>query len=68
MERMASPAPFVIRALAGPGGNITGTVQRVRTGEKVRFARAEYIASLLARMMARGQDDHRPDEGTGGAG
>ena len=42
---------FVVRAAVEPDGVVTGIVHRVRTGEKARFAGAEELAAVVARML-----------------
>jgi hypothetical protein len=49
-------ATFVVR-LSRAGGRLDGVVERVRTGEKVRFHELEALGAVIAGMLAR---DERP--------
>lgn len=50
---VAAPAAFVVRASRDASGRLTGIVERVATGEKVRFAGAEDMAQIIERMVPR---------------
>jgi hypothetical protein len=56
MSRGQSPhAPrrstFVVRIDQDDGGDVTGVIERVRTGEKEPFRGLESIGGLIARML-----------------
>lgn len=42
-------------------GQLTGVVERVRTGEKHRFHDVEALGAVIRRMV-RGDDPHPPDD------
>ena len=42
---------FVVRLVRRDGGQVTGVVERVRTGEKVRFEGVEAVCRVIARMI-----------------
>lgn len=53
---MSTEAPravitFIVRITREPGGRLRGTVERVRTGEKERFAGAAGIGGVIERML-----------------
>jgi hypothetical protein len=61
-------AIFILRLERDPLGRITGTVERVRTGEKVRLAGLAEVGPLLTAMLAgeeapRGDDPARRPDG-----
>ena len=43
-------AIFIVRALREAGG-LSGVVERVRTGEKVRFQNGDAIGKIIARIV-----------------
>jgi hypothetical protein len=51
---------FVVRLSRDAAGQVTGIVERVRTGEKERFEGVAAIATLIARMV--GIDHIRSEE------
>lgn len=51
-------AVFIVRVTRHPAGQVNGVVERVRTGEKERFAGMEEIGPILAEMLVR---DRRKD-------
>lgn len=46
-------AIFVVRLSRSDGGRLTGVVERVRTGEKVRFQELDALGSVIAGMLQR---------------
>jgi hypothetical protein len=58
---MDHPITFVVRVTVGASGRLSGIVERVRTGEKERFAGAEALGPLVARM-ALGGDAPGPED------
>jgi hypothetical protein len=50
---VAAPAAFVVRASRDGAGRVTGVVERVATGEKVRFIGADAMAEVIERMVPR---------------
>ena len=42
---------FIVRATRDPGGRLRGIVERVKTGTKEPFARAEDLGRLIERML-----------------
>lgn len=51
-------ATFVVRLSRADGGRFGGVVERVRTGEKVRFHELEALGAVIAEMLA---DHERPE-------
>lgn len=49
--RSAEYVSFVVRLTRSDGGQVTGVVERVRTGEKVRFEGVEGVCRVIARMI-----------------
>ena len=49
---------FVVRVVRDTAGQLTGIVERVRTGEKARFETTEGVGRLIARMV---EGDRLPD-------
>jgi hypothetical protein len=50
---METPRPtiaFVVRVIERDGGTLTGTVERVRTGEKRHFPGIESVSRLIEEM------------------
>lgn len=58
MELLAPARTFIVRVTAAGNGEIAGTVEQVRTGERQRFQRLKGLGVLVAQMMA-----EEPDEG-----
>jgi hypothetical protein len=56
-ERETHLAVFIVRLARDPTGRVTGVVERVRTGEKERFAEVEEIGSILAEMLGREESE-----------
>jgi hypothetical protein len=52
MEPGSTYATFVVRVVRDAAGQLAGIVERVRTGEKVRFETTDGIGPLIARMVA----------------
>jgi hypothetical protein len=46
-------ATFIVRVAQDPAGTISGVVEWVRTGEKIRFRGLAAISETIARMMER---------------
>jgi hypothetical protein len=44
---------FIVRLDRHPGGKVTGVVERVRTGEKVRVEALADVEHVLVAMLAR---------------
>jgi hypothetical protein len=42
---------FIVRAARDRGGRLRGVVERVKTGEREPFARAEDLGTLIERML-----------------
>jgi hypothetical protein len=61
MEPGSTYATFVVRVVRDDAGQLAGIVERVRTGEKVRFETTDRIGPLIARMVA----GERPPESEG---
>lgn len=54
---METPRPviaFIVRVISSDGGQLKGTVERVRTGEKRHFDSIESVSGLIE-QMARGE-------------
>ena len=51
---------FIVRVSDGPD-HLSGVIERVRTGEKVRFATAEAIGLLIARIVAAEREADAPE-------
>jgi hypothetical protein len=51
METTQASITFIVRVRPGEPGQVSGIVERVRTGEKHRFHRAEAIGPLIAEMV-----------------
>ena len=47
----ATTMSFVVRISRRPGGEVTGIVERVATGQKVRFEGCEAVSSIIAQML-----------------
>ena len=47
---------FIVRATRADDGRLTGTIERVRTGERQRFEGNEAIGMLIDRMAAADKD------------
>ena len=45
-------AIFIVRVDRHPGGKVTGVIERVRTGEKVRVETLADVEQVLAAMLA----------------
>jgi hypothetical protein len=43
---------FIVRVSRDDAGQLSGTVERVKTGEKHRFQDPETVGRLIARMVA----------------
>jgi hypothetical protein len=54
---------FIVRVTSADAGEVAGTVERVRTGERHRFCGADALTSLIARLAAPATPDTSPDEG-----
>jgi len=52
MEPMPRMKTFVVRVSGHEPDELTGTVERVQTGEKHRFRGADALAGLIARLAA----------------
>jgi hypothetical protein len=48
---------FVVRVFRSEGGDLTGVVQHVRTGEKVAFQELDSVGQTIAQMA---RDRQRP--------
>lgn len=53
--REGQQAVFIVRLTRHPAGQVSGVVERVRTGEKERFASVEEVGPILAGMLIRDQ-------------
>jgi hypothetical protein len=47
---------FIVRISRDPSGSLRGVVERVRTGEKERFAGGDGIARAIERMLDNHED------------
>ena len=47
----SGPASFIVRVAVDPAGDMTGIVQRARTGEKAPFRGVEAVGPLILRML-----------------
>lgn len=56
MDLPLNAMTFVVRAVIGDAGLISGVVERVQSGEKLRFYAVEEIATQIARMVHAEQD------------
>jgi hypothetical protein len=50
MDAPERPMSFIVRLSWGDAGKATGTVERVASGEKRRFAGIETLPELIAQM------------------
>jgi hypothetical protein len=57
VEELSRPITFVVRAVRHPDGGVTGTVERVLTGQKARFRCANSLAEIIAGMVASADDE-----------
>ena len=64
----AHRAVFIVRLDQAPTGRVTGVVERVRTGEKERFAAVQEVGPILAEMLAREELEQRSEQTTRRAG
>jgi hypothetical protein len=48
---VVAPAALVVRAWRDAAGRLTGVVERVTTGERVRFQGADVMAQIVERMV-----------------
>ena len=62
--REGEQAVFIVRLTRHAAGEITGVVERVRTGEKERFAAVDEIGPILAEMLVRDQPGEAPGRST----
>ena len=53
-------ATFIVRVLKDDRGRLSGIVEWVRTGKKVRFQDVATIGQVIARMMAPDPKDETP--------
>jgi len=60
----ARRAVFIVRLDQDPTGRVTGVVERVRTGEKERFAAVQEVGPILAEMLAREELERRSEQTT----
>lgn len=49
-------AIFIVRLVRDPLGQVTGVVERVRTGEKERVGAVEEVSAILTTMLARDEE------------
>lgn len=56
MDLPLNAMTFVVRAVIGDAGSISGVIERVQSGEKLRFYAVEEIATHIARMVHAEQD------------
>jgi len=52
MESSDRALAFIVRVTPAHGGEIAGTVERVRTGEKHRFSGVDALGALIVRIVA----------------
>ncbi len=50
--RAGLPATFIVRLTPNDDGSLSGTVERVRTGEKRRFCDPQGLGVLIAHMAS----------------
>lgn len=50
MDAPEQPLSFIVRVSWGQAGRVTGTVERVLTGEKRRFTGIETLPALITQM------------------
>ena len=62
---IGAPMVFVIRVTQDETGATGGIVERLSTGEKVRFRGLESIGDLVARMIEAGRESARSEAGPG---
>jgi hypothetical protein len=55
-------ATFVVRLSRAGGGRLGGVVERVRTGEKVRFDELDALGAVIAGML---EKHERPESNRG---
>jgi hypothetical protein len=55
---VAEYASFVVRLTRSAAGQVSGVVERVKTGEKVRFEGVDGVCRVIARMI--GEDCAAP--------
>jgi hypothetical protein len=60
VERLPRVKTFVVRITDRGPGELTGTVERVRTGERHRFHGSDALGSLIVRLV--GLDTPATDE------
>jgi hypothetical protein len=56
MDETGTATGFVLWITREDGGRISGTVERVRTGERHRFRELEALGALIDRMLPRGDE------------
>ena len=52
-QRPATTLSFVVRLTVEPTGEVTGVVERVATGEKVRFVGCDGVSAVIATLLAK---------------
>jgi hypothetical protein len=52
MESSDRALTFIVRVTLADGGEIAGTVERVRTGEKHRFTGVDALGTLIVQIVA----------------
>ena len=62
MEALGQPQTFIVRLTRDDDGTFSGVVERVRTGEKQRFASVAALAELIAAMAERKSTETGPKE------
>ena len=62
MELSRPAHTFIVRVTSADAGEVAGTVERVRTGERHRFRGADALTSLIAQLAAPARPDPSPDE------
>jgi hypothetical protein len=55
-ERPPLQHSFIVRIAERTGGRLSGTVERVRTGEKARFETLEGVAAAIRQMLRDSQE------------
>ena len=62
MDEPISQAVFIVRLSRDSARRSTGVVERVRTGQKIRFDRLAAIGDVV-RLLLEGDPDELPDAG-----
>jgi hypothetical protein len=52
MDENSQSSTFIVRVICGPAGDVSGVVERVRTGIKHKFEGREALCRLIEHLIA----------------